>query len=84
MVHIISTLLHWPNIYYFVIKAPVKEVVQKFTDVFNLTILNIIDRSIIYCIYCIRINLIKDLAKALNISYYTSKLNDQLDRYKYT
>ncbi|KAG1855080.1 hypothetical protein C8R48DRAFT_776481 [Suillus tomentosus] len=76
MVRVIRAPLHRPNIHYSVIKVPVKEVIQKFTDVFNSTVLNAMDRGIIYCT---RIDLIKDLAKTLGIPYYTSKLDDQLD-----
>jgi superfamily II DNA helicase RecQ len=76
MVRVIRAPLHRPNIHYSVIKAPVEEVIQKFTDVLKSTILNPMDRGIIYCT---RISLIKDLAKALDIPYYTSKLDDQLD-----
>ncbi|KAG1720862.1 uncharacterized protein EDB91DRAFT_1088677 [Suillus paluster] len=76
MVRVIRAPLHRPNIHYSVIKAPANEVIKRFTDVFKSTILNPTDRGIIYCT---RIDLIKDLAQSLDIQYYTSKVDDQLD-----
>ncbi|KAG2740332.1 P-loop containing nucleoside triphosphate hydrolase protein [Suillus brevipes Sb2] len=76
MVRVIRAPLHRPNIHYSVIKTSGKEVIQRFTDIFRSTTLNANDRGIIYCT---RIDLIKELSQALDIPYYTSKVDDSLD-----
>jgi hypothetical protein len=81
MVRVIRAPLHRPNISYSVIKVPEKDLIQKFTEVFHSITLGEHDRGVIYCT---RIALIKELAAALQIPYYTSKLDPQLDEHANT
>ncbi|KAG1875685.1 hypothetical protein F4604DRAFT_1924747 [Suillus subluteus] len=76
LVRVIRAPLHRSNISYSIISVSTAQLKEKVIETHRLIILQEKDRGIIYCT---TIALIKELSELLNILYYTSRLNDQLN-----
>ncbi|KAG2063588.1 P-loop containing nucleoside triphosphate hydrolase protein [Suillus decipiens] len=76
LVRVIRAPLHRSNISYSVISVPTAQLKEKVLETHRSIVLQEKDRGIIYCT---TITLIKELSELLNIPFYMSRLDDQLD-----